>query len=159
MAEYVAEDLHVTRTSVRKYMTLAVADGGLLEVQPRRDWLVRLPWGDDLPDLYAVPADPGYRLVLTKPESKGSGQISFVITPASLGMLLRSLRKQLKLPQRRPGASPLYDPAQRRTLSRDLYAQAVDEVRKSAGVDEETAKVAVSAVLGALNMRLPGRRS
>lgn len=123
VCDMAADFLKVTRQAVSTRLVDAVADGRLIEIRPRADWLIRLPEGDDLPDLYAHLASGNalYMLEETPPCSRGAGNISFVATAKSLRILLKDLRERLGLPE--PDGFEVYRPVLPRRLSREDYAQ------------------------------------
>lgn len=94
-----AEALTVSQGAVRKYLTDAVADGVLLEILTRRDWLVVLPSPKRLPPLYAVLDGEVYKLARERPDSRGSNNISFLTTPEGFNAFL--LRAEKDFPMRK----------------------------------------------------------
>lgn len=123
VCDMAAEFLKVTRQAVSTRLVDGVADGRLIEIRPRADWLIRLPEGDDLPDLYAHLASNTalYTLERTPPSSRGAGNVSFIATPESLRILLKDLRERLGLPE--PDGFEVYRPVLPRRLSHEDYAR------------------------------------
>ena len=93
----VAEATEVSRTTVSKHLTDAVAEGDLHEILVRRDWAV-LELSEKTV-LYAVPDHTGimYRLTEHRPESRGSNGISFVTTPSGLLHLMLSAKEKFEV--------------------------------------------------------------
>lgn len=120
----IAETLKVTRQAVSQNITKFVADGKFLEIFPKPYWRVDLPGGEDLPTVYAqqsAAADGVYELQYDKPDSRGAGQNSFLITPKALENLLPLVRKQLGLPQPSPDSLPFYVPDRDQMLRPEMY--------------------------------------
>lgn len=94
VATNAAVTLDVSGGAVRKYLTDAVADGDLLEILVRRDWLLVPPyWRETLP-LYAVPDGELYRWTKKRPASRGSNGVSFLTTPEGYDGFLDELEKE-----------------------------------------------------------------
>lgn len=83
--------LGVSGGVVRKYLTDAVADGSLVEILVRRDWMVSIPC-DGM--LYAVPDGDLYRLTRDRPDSRGSDGISFLTTQKGYSTFLHRTEKK-----------------------------------------------------------------
>lgn len=113
LAYLAADALGVTRQGIYRHMTAAVADGTLIEIRPRRDWLVELPESWNLPPLYAMISEGDeYWLQEDPPQSRGSSQVSFLITPHALERLLDVLHRHYGVQRSKPtdsGASYIYD--------------------------------------------------
>lgn len=88
VTENAALFLDVSRATVAKHLTDAVAEGGLVEVLMYRTRLVVLH-GSGLPPLYAVEGDGVYELVTERPNVRGSDGVSFIITPDDYKKLIR----------------------------------------------------------------------
>lgn len=131
VCDMAAAFLKVARQAVSMRLVSAVADGRLIEIRPRADWLIRLPEGDDLPDLYAHLASGSalYTLEKEPPCSRGAGNVSFVATSKSLRILLKDLRERLGLPE--PDGFEVYRPVLPRRLSHEDYAQLRRMLRKN----------------------------
>jgi hypothetical protein len=117
-----ADLLSVSRQVVLARITEAITSGKLIEVRPRADWLVTLPEGDDLPDLYAVPnptSKATYDLRADAPLSRGAGGSSFLLTPDGLRELLALTRMRYGLPE--PDDMKHYTPVIERRLRPDDY--------------------------------------
>ena len=84
----------VSGVVVRRHLTDAVADGDLIEILVRRDWLVSLPYGRQL---YAVPDVDLYRLSRERPASRGSNGISFLTTPRGYSVFLDAVTKEFRI--------------------------------------------------------------
>lgn len=83
-----AAALDVSGGAVRKHLTDAVADEGLIEILVRRDWLI-VPQYHIVPSpIYAVPDGDLYRMVCERPESRGSNGVSFLTTPDGYDRLI-----------------------------------------------------------------------
>lgn len=157
VCDMAADFLKVARQAVSMRLVNAVADGRLIEIRPRADWLIRLPEGDDLPDLYAHLASNSalYTLNKTPPCSRGAGNVSFIATPESLRILLKDLREWLGLPE--PDGFEIYRPVLPRRLSREDYAQ-LREILSKNGADSRTevpAGDALNEVLAILKLLPP----
>lgn len=149
-----AATLGLSEVTVRVHLARIVADGGLQEIRPDRDWRVRIPGGGDLPVLYASKASYGsFILAEKKPSSRGAGQTSFVLTPDGVAALRDRLRERFGLPHRPPGAPPLYAPVVEYELSPALYAGLCDAVlrKKIRG----NSKSIVDTVLAELSLLPP----
>jgi hypothetical protein len=85
---HVAGALDVTGGVVRKHLTDAVADGDLLEILVRRDWLLVPPYAREQIPLYAVPDGDVYKMVCERPASRGSNGISFLTSPRGYDVLI-----------------------------------------------------------------------
>ena len=84
-----ASALKVTGGAVRKHLTEAVADGMILEILVRRDWLLVPPFVQVPIALYAVPAEGSvFRMVKERPASRGSNGISFLTSLDGYDLLL-----------------------------------------------------------------------
>lgn len=123
LCQRLADELDVTRQGMSRYVGEAVASGRLLEIFPLPDWRVNFPDGQDLPRLYARPAEDDpylYDVQAVKPESRGAGQISFVITPSGLTELLPRVRKRIGWPE--PEDAVYYEPFIERRLRPETYS-------------------------------------
>lgn len=94
VTQRVTVDLAVSGVMVRRHLTDAVADGDLVEILVRRDWLVSLPYGRQL---YAVPYGELYRLTRERPASRGSNGISFLTTPKGYSVLLDKITEEFRI--------------------------------------------------------------
>lgn len=137
LCQSVAAALVVTRQVASRYIGYAVCEGRLLEIHPRPDWRVELPEGADLPPLYANPTEDQiekpyafYELQERQPESYGSGNASFLITPASLKRLLAEVRRIHRLPE--PGDAVYYEPVIERVLRPGTYREVKEALAASA---------------------------
>lgn len=90
----VTVDLDVSGVMVRRHLTDAVADGDLVEILVRRDWLVTLPYGRKL---YAVPYGDLHRLTRERPASRGSNGISFLTTPTGYSTFLDAVTEEFRI--------------------------------------------------------------
>lgn len=131
LCQGVAGALVVTRQVASRYIGHAVSEGRLLEIHPLPDWRVCLPEGADLPPLYANPAEgqdekpPAvYELQYSRPDSYGSGNVSFLITPKSLQRLLSVVREQYGLPV--PSDAVFYEPVIERVLRTTTHQELRD---------------------------------
>lgn len=88
------ESTGVSPVVVRRHLTDAVADGDLIEILVRRDWLVSLPRGRKF---YAVPDGDLYRLSRRRPASRGSNGISFLTTPRGYSVFLDAMTKEFRI--------------------------------------------------------------
>lgn len=109
----VTDALGITRQGIYRHMTAAVGDGTLVEIRPRRDWLVELPGGRNLPPLYAMIGDSDeYWLQEDAPYSRGSSQVCFLLTPQALEKLLDALHRRHGVRRSKPmdtGTSYIHD--------------------------------------------------
>jgi hypothetical protein len=153
-----ASFLTVTRQAVSGRIADAVADGKLIEIFPRSDWLVMLLGGTDLPNLYAVQSGKNsglYGLVRDRPVSRGSGGVSFITTDAALRELVTGLRKEYGLPD--PGEAFYYVPAIERHVRADAYMQMLEVLsryRAHSPGDASNALV-VNELLAVVNLKPP----
>lgn len=110
VTNHAARVLGVSSALVRLRLTEECSQRRLVEIRPERDWLVRLPGGDTLKDLYAWRNGDAYVLKPERPVSRGAGQLSFIATPGGLARCRAELRKRYKAPAgRRAGADAYLD--------------------------------------------------
>lgn len=93
LVRLVAECAGVTDQVVRRKLTEAVADGRLLEILVRRDWLIVWPEPNFLPPLY-VAVDGSVQT--KRPFSSGSNGVSFLMSPMAYRMFIERQYAELK---------------------------------------------------------------
>jgi hypothetical protein len=150
--------LRVAQQAVSGRIANAVADGRLIEVFPRADWLVTLPGGEDLPSLYAARggvSDGVYDLVRQRPTSRGSGGVSFVLSPAGLDDLAADIRERFGLPT--PAGAVHYVPAVERHVREEDYKEMLtimSDYHTSSGIGVGNS-VILDEVLSVLKLKPP----
>jgi hypothetical protein len=155
LVDVAVQVLSISGAAVRGYITVCVQNGSLIEIRPRRDWLVELPDTEELPNLYALLDQSTYQLTRQEPMSRGASNTSFIITPRGLDVLRVGLYEEFEVPVPEPGQPGAHNEKVPRTITHERYQRLVRGIGEACGLNQQSARKAVAEVMGQLNLHLP----